>query len=197
MLKYGIKRRILILAALFSLSCSIYHMQTPKTVPRGETTAGVGLVSIVNKNSLYFLPGLWIRYGLSDKLDLGIHAWSMGLKGDAKYGFNEYFGLGAGVFAAVPPEIFEFGSEGSVYAGIPAGRFYPYVVGRVTAGWGTSTLENSIFNGATYLGSGVVGLKWNVKRYANLYIEGGIAIIRPEIKSKPVMLFGIGLSGGE
>lgn len=130
-------------AALF-LSCALYHLQTPETVPVGKSAVGLGAFGWYDKSAdrpspdspLLGFPGAWIRTGIAPKMDLGFHLWFLGLKADIKYGLNRYLGFGAGLgfgyLTFFGGDQYPAVAEASLYTGIPLEPLYPYVIGRVT-----------------------------------------------------------------
>jgi hypothetical protein len=66
--------------AVASVSCSIYHMQTPQTVPPGKWSGGAALSAYGGGTSsgLIYFPGFWIRTGITPRFDVGLHTWMAG-----------------------------------------------------------------------------------------------------------------------
>lgn len=163
---------VLIVAAL--TSCGVYQMQTPVTVPAGKWAVGVGGGVMVRETIIPALPGVWLRRGLSPRMDLGFHLYGLpGLGVDLKYRLNKYLsaglGGGLGMYTTYAAGDWSFdaayGVAGAVYAGIPGDKFTPYASARM--GWGGA------LGAETLDASGVVGFSVPLSRRLSLYLQGG------------------------
>lgn len=196
--------RISALLAILALAgCSMYHLQTPETVPQGKIAGGVGLAGIAIESAPLAIPGFWIRAGVGPNVDIGVHSWGLGMKVDGKYMFNEYIAVGAGGILAFPLVLL-YGLEGSVYAGVPIGEvLYPYGVARISY---INAIE-TITGDNNWLGfssaSGVIGLRVRLGGMFSIYGEGGVGVplgIGSSVGSAgvgdPGFIFGMGVSVG-
>jgi len=190
-MRFGEKRFHLIIFLLIFTSCSLYHLQTPETVPVGKLSVGFGVVR--SSRGRKWLPGFWVRTGVTPKFDIGVHTWGLGLKLDVKYSFNEYTAIGGGV-AVQSPGYTIFKIEGSLYAGVPLETFYPYSVVRINlAGVGHSILIKGP-PGFTFFPwvSGVAGSRLKLGERFFLYGDVGEVFAFPSTPKGRVYIPGLG-----
>jgi hypothetical protein len=183
-------------------SCSLYHLQTPETLPQGKVSGGIGITGVVidgenDGDNFIGLPGLWVRAGVAPNTDVGVHTWLLGMKMDVKHGFNEYIALGGGGAVAFLGGI-AYNLEGSLYLGIPIGSIYPYGVVRYNLfGFSAEAEEEDV--DITEIGTGlstVGGLQIKLGSMLSTYIEGGVMIPLGEEEGDAQPMFGLGISIG-
>lgn len=178
-------------------SCSLYHLQTPKTVPENNYAGGIGLQGVISEDGdPYAAPGLWVRTGLNPNFDLGIHTWGYGVKLDGKYALSDYLAIGAGGGAAFMGA-FVYNLEGSLYLGAPMGPLYPYGVARINHIGFAASVEDTLIELTGTGVSAVGGTKIKFGPSFSIYLEGGVWIPLEEgTEEESTPLFGIGFSVG-
>lgn len=183
-------------------SCSLYHLQTPETLPQGKVSGGIGITGVVvgedgDDEGFFGFPGFWVRTGVAPNTDVGIHSWGLGMKMDVKHGLNEYLALGGGGAVAFIYGI-AYNLEGSLYLGIPIGSIYPYGVVRYNLFGFTLEAEEEDVS-ITRIGTGlstVGGLQIKLGSMLSTYIEGGVMIPLGEEEGDAQPMFGLGISIG-
>jgi hypothetical protein len=179
-------------------SCSMYHLQTPETLPEGKVSGGIGIAGVVVDEDHFFgFPGFWVRAGVSPNTDIGIHSWGLGMKMDVKHGLNEYLALGGGGAVAFIYGI-AYNLEGSLYLGIPIGSIYPYGVVRYNLLGFTAEAEEEDVS-ITEIGTGlstIGGLQIKLGSMLSTYIEGGAMFPLGDDGGDPQPMFGLGISIG-
>jgi hypothetical protein len=183
-----------IVVGLIFMSCSFYHMQTPKTVASGKVVGGFGLGGAIIDDNPAALPGAWVRTGLGPHTDIGFHTWGLGMKTDIKHSLADYFAIGAGGALAFMGGI-AYNGEASLYTGIPGRILNPYAIGRLNF-FGFSAegdeLDFDLEPGISTVG----GIRINIGRMLATYIEGGILMQVFDEGNDLIPIFGLGVSIG-
>ncbi|MBN2378479.1 hypothetical protein JXM67_01575 [candidate division WOR-3 bacterium] len=197
---------VTILILLISSGCAMHHLQTPEVLPKGKIAGGLGVEGVNLEGALIPFPGFWVRTGVAPNFDIGIKPWLLGLQIDGKYGFNDYFAVGAG-FGFAFPLVVLYSAEASLYGGVPIGDvLYPYGVVRARFVGGSTTEIEWLGDNASAIGSGasgVLGLRLRLGETFSLYGEGGVALFLGGISSggsagagEPGLIFGFGATVG-
>ena len=181
----------------------MHHLQTPEVVPQGKIAGGLGVEGLDAGGVLVPFPGFWVRTGVAPNFDIGVKPWLLGLHVDGKYGFNDYFAVGAGAGFAFPLVLL-YTAEASIYGGVPIGEvLYPYAVlrGRYMGGSIADISENLSIAGSGV--TGVLGLRLRLGGAFSVYGEGGGAWLLGIQSSgestgagEPGLIFGFGVSVG-
>lgn len=188
-----------LLEGALCLSCSIYSMQTPQTVPVGRWQFG-GAASFLGGKNYPFNPelsGLWVRLGLAPCVDVGLQTWGFGAKLDGKYNLIEDYlsvGLGGGVSIPVDDGLLEYDGhsilESSIYTGLPGKIISPYLTGR-------AMIHKPQYNSAEIITGGVIGLCYKTERTISIYLEGGgmaSNLFHPTANPRLLYTVGLGIS---
>lgn len=149
--------------------CPLNYMQTPETIAQKEVIAGAGLTGTVYGDESHFvpIPGFWARKGITERMDLGVYVFGVGLKLDIKHNFSKYFAIGFGGGASFAFDLI-YTAEGSLYGGVPIGALCPYIVVRQHI-IGNLNSNNHFFPLAT-----VGGMRVSINRSIAMYFEGGV-----------------------
>ncbi len=183
------KLSVILVVVLVITGCSMYHLQTPDTVPPGRTAFGIGITgtTVGEENVPLAFPGFWARTGLTPNMDVGVHSWGLGLLGDIKFKIIRYLAVGGGAGVSFFGASFLY-LQASIYGGIPLGPVEPYMVLRGHFG-GISYGGESTSGNFT---SGVIGLRLN---FANRFsLMGEVGKLASKDSSSP--MFGLGVSIG-
>ena len=183
------KKTMWMVILLVIVRCSMYHLQTPDTVPPGRTSFGIGLTGINIDNTPLAFPGFWARTGITNNVDIGVHSWGLGLLGDVKLKIVRFFGIGSGLgFTFVGASLIYL--QGSLYGAIPLGIIEPYTV--IRGHFGGVSFQGKSASGNS--GSGVFGLRINMAKRMSLY--GEIGKWQNNDTNTNSSIFGVGLSIG-
>ncbi|GEM_PF-1383763 len=183
MRKNLLKRILLtgITGVLFSsimTGCAMYHLQTPETVPVGKLAIGGGALGAIDHGEFRLMPGMWARTGISPRMDVGIHAFMLGLKANCKYAIvKDYLAAGLGGGLGMEPGVsassggkvkrLNYTGEASLYLGYPLMKktLYPY------------TMLRALYMGGLYnemMLSAVGGIRVKPCSWLSTYIDAGI-----------------------